>query len=172
MILPVPNRARWSDYSGPLQALIDEYARAMAEWADVLNGVTPQQYIATMSLSDANSPNLQAIGRHVAGAAHSYVDHIEDALGGVDRGRRKHECDCDTPASTIRSAWEGFDRMVVLLSRVRRFTDDDMEKVQFVARWGEHYNMSQMLEHAIVHILRHRRQIERWIRVVSGAHGS
>jgi len=30
----------------------------------------------------------------------------------------------------------------------------------FEARWGVTYDAEQMLEHAIVHILRHRRQIE------------
>jgi hypothetical protein len=31
------------------------------------------------------------------------------------------------------------------------------------SRWGMRYNLEQMMEHAIVHILRHRRQIERLI---------
>jgi len=30
--------------------------------------------------------------------------------------------------------------------------------------WGENYDFEQLLEHAIVHILRHRRQIERLLK--------
>ena len=29
--------------------------------------------------------------------------------------------------------------------------------------WGQLYDVEQMMEHAIVHVLRHRRQIERWL---------
>jgi hypothetical protein len=34
----------------------------------------------------------------------------------------------------------------------------------FRSRWGEDYGIEQMLEHAICHNLRHRRQLERWPR--------
>jgi chromosomal replication initiation ATPase DnaA len=30
-------------------------------------------------------------------------------------------------------------------------------------RWGQLYDIEQLMEHAIVHILRHRRQIERFL---------
>ena len=36
------------------------------------------------------------------------------------------------------------------------------EKVTFTVRWGPVYDPEMILEHAIVHLLRHRRQVERW----------
>jgi len=33
---------------------------------------------------------------------------------------------------------------------------------KMTVRWGQKYDPEQLLEHAIVHILRHRRQIERF----------
>lgn len=44
----------------------------------------------------------------------------------------------------------------------RRLTDDEMQNVYFKTRWCVNYNIDQLLEHAIVHILRHRRQIEKF----------
>jgi hypothetical protein len=35
--------------------------------------------------------------------------------------------------------------------------------VQIPARWGPVYDLEQLLEHMIVHVLRHRRQIERFL---------
>jgi len=35
--------------------------------------------------------------------------------------------------------------------------------VQIRSRWGAVYDLEQLLEHAIVHVLRHRRQIERFL---------
>jgi len=40
-------------------------------------------------------------------------------------------------------------------------SDDDIEKVKMPTPWGTTYTLEQMLEHAIVHLLRHRRQVER-----------
>ena len=34
---------------------------------------------------------------------------------------------------------------------------------KIVVKWGQTYDPEQLFEHAIVHILRHRRQIERFL---------
>jgi uncharacterized damage-inducible protein DinB len=45
----------------------------------------------------------------------------------------------------------------------RQITDEEMETIFFKTRWGVNYNIDQLLEHAIVHILRHRRQIQKFL---------
>jgi hypothetical protein len=40
-------------------------------------------------------------------------------------------------------------------------SDDEIDNSVIHARWGVTYDLEQLLEHAVVHILRHRRQIER-----------
>ena len=40
---------------------------------------------------------------------------------------------------------------------------EDMAALQFQVRWGPIYNLEQLLEHAIVHLLRHRRQVGRFL---------
>jgi hypothetical protein len=43
---------------------------------------------------------------------------------------------------------------------------DEYERItalEIQAPWGPVYDLEQMLEHAIVHVLRHRRQIERFL---------
>ena len=37
------------------------------------------------------------------------------------------------------------------------------EDQKMLVRWGQRYDVEQLLEHAIVHVLRHRRQIERFL---------
>ena len=34
---------------------------------------------------------------------------------------------------------------------------------KIVVRWGQSYDVEQLFEHAIIHILRHRRQIEKFL---------
>ena len=47
-------------------------------------------------------------------------------------------------------------------------TDDELEEFdedkKIKTSWGQVYDIEQMMEHAIVHVLRHRRQIEKFIR--------
>jgi hypothetical protein len=31
------------------------------------------------------------------------------------------------------------------------------------ASWGQVFDLEQLLEHALAHLLRHRRQLERWL---------
>ena len=38
---------------------------------------------------------------------------------------------------------------------------DPQKKIK--VRWGQYYDVEQLFEHAIVHVLRHRRQIERFL---------
>ena len=42
-------------------------------------------------------------------------------------------------------------------------TDDEITAVKMDVPWGVRYDLEQLLEHAIVHVLRHRRQIERFL---------
>ena len=40
--------------------------------------------------------------------------------------------------------------------------DEDIMNNKMKVSWGQEYDLEQLLEHAIVHILRHRRQVERF----------
>ena len=45
----------------------------------------------------------------------------------------------------------------------REKIEENMFSRTFKSRMDEEYNFEQILEHAVVHILRHRRQIEKFI---------
>ncbi|MGY0037018.1 hypothetical protein [Pedobacter sp. NJ-S-72] len=49
--------------------------------------------------------------------------------------------------------------------------DEDLERFdagdKIMTGWGQLYDIEQLMEHAIVHILRHRRQIERFREILS-----
>lgn len=155
---------RWADYSGTLRAALDEYARAIRELDGIVRAIPTDKYSGITSPDDKDYPDIATIMEHVIGAANVYVDYIEDALAGTYRGRRGHTYQYDTSDAAISSVWHAFGRMAELLGTIKAFTEDDLAKVQFVTRWNQRYDIEQMLEHAIVHILRHRRQIENRLR--------
>ena len=43
------------------------------------------------------------------------------------------------------------------------------QKGKMLMSWGQYYDIEQLFEHAIVHILRHRRQIERFLIILRAA---
>lgn len=159
-----PTSDRWVGYSAALRAILDEYARAIADLERLVCALSQDQYRTSTKLSDDTFADIRSIMFHVAGAAHAYVDYVDDATSpsGVG-GRRAHDFRYDTPNEAIDAVWEAFGRMAGVLEPIKASVDEDLEKVTLITRWGQHYDLEQLLEHAIVHILRHRRQIERWL---------
>jgi uncharacterized damage-inducible protein DinB len=146
-----------------LRAVLDEYARAIRGYESVLLAIPADRYIARTVLSDDHFANIKAIAAHTVGAAHSYAFHINRAIDKLDGPIPKRESAVDTPQIAIAALWEAFDHMVEVLGRIKDWGDDQQAEVRFISRWKQPYDIEQMLEHAIVHILRHRRQIERWL---------
>jgi hypothetical protein len=44
------------------------------------------------------------------------------------------------------------------------WTEEQIGQLTFTVRWGPRYDPDMILEHAVCHLLRHRRQLERWNR--------
>jgi hypothetical protein len=45
---------------------------------------------------------------------------------------------------------------------LRVLSEKEVMAMEFRVSWGAVYNPESMLEHAICHLLRHRRQLEHW----------
>lgn len=153
----------WSGYSGPLRATLDEYSRAIKELEKIFIALPQETYESKTQLSDKTFADLRDIMAHVIGAAHVYVDYLNDAIDKTDRGPQTHDYSYDTPTAAMQSVWEAFSRMVVMLGRIKDYSEGQQARHKVTTRWGTEYDIEQMLEHAIVHILRHRRQVERWL---------
>ena len=157
---------RWADYQPWLRAILDEYARAIRELQNILEEIPQERYVSATDLSDDEFPAMREIMEHVVGAANRYVDYIEDAIAKTeDKSSRQHQFLFGTPAEGLQSLWDGFHRMVDTLGLIkdRSDTDEELAAMSVTTRWGQTYDIEQMLEHAICHILRHRRQVERWL---------
>ena len=56
-----------------------------------------------------------------------------------------------------------FDFSENALSNLLNKTNEEIEVYLIKSRWSVIYDVEQLMEHAIVHILRHRRQIEKFL---------
>ncbi|MBT8272643.1 MAG: DinB family protein, partial [Bacteroidia bacterium] len=111
---------------------------------------------------DPNCKSIQAILTHVVRAGYWYVIEIRKSMG---------ESIAFEPVTLYNSP----EQYQIELKEMFKFNErlfedypdinleahDHDEKIK--VKWGQIYDVEQLFEHAIVHVLRHRRQIERFL---------
>jgi uncharacterized damage-inducible protein DinB len=145
---------------GGIGALMDEYERATAELKLLVEQTPDDNFIQVLDArtKDEDCRSIQTILTHVVRAGFAYANYIRDSFsiattrsitGLLSRQEAVVGLDemLDYTSQTLEGKWE--------------MTDEEIEAVAIQSRWGVKYTLEQLLEHAIVHILRHRRQIER-----------
>ena len=153
---------------GGVGAMMDEYERAAGELKRVLAQTTEEQFnrIVDTETKDDDCRSIQTIMTHVVGAGYGYADYIRQPFG-IPSTR---------PAATLaatrvpvfhREVVEKIDAFLVYTAQTLEgkweMTDEEIMNTKMTVRWGPTYDLEQLLEHAIVHILRHRRQVERFL---------
>lgn len=147
---------------GAVGALMDEYERAAEELIGVLESISDEEYerIRDRETRDDDCRSIQTIMTHVIRAGYGYAGYMrtywnrEPIVRWSDTVRR-----ADTP-SEMRKALA---YMAETLEGHWAMTDEECNAMKMPSRWGVTYDFEQLFEHAIVHVLRHRRQIERFL---------
>lgn len=162
-------RKKLEEYrTGAIGSLLDEYERAVGDLKMVLAEVSTEAFtkIADANTKDEDCRSIETIMNHVLRAGHGYVRLIRTALA------------MDVPAAAEYSIAKSdlnheLDRMVgaavAIFEERPGTTDEEITELLINSRWGVVYNIDQMLEHAIVHVLRHRRQIEKFVLMLETA---
>jgi hypothetical protein len=115
---------------------------------------------SSVSLSPTDDPNytsLGALGRHVLFAAGGYMIWMCEVLELPDPGIRF----APDAAAMVR---EANDYMEHVLERwrapLREVSDDRLETPEYPSRWQTRYCIDSMLEHAVMHPIRHAFQLD------------
>jgi uncharacterized damage-inducible protein DinB len=143
---------------------MDEYARAADDFCAAVETVPADLFLREQESTDLETVSIQAVCAHAVGAAYGYAIYIRIARGLPRRERPAFE--------TLKAAGPAGVRP--LLIEPLRLTEESvagltdtpevLDSLRFQVRWGPTYDPEMLLEHAIVHLLRHRRQIMRWPR--------
>jgi hypothetical protein len=146
--------------SGALGALIDEYERALGALRALLGTISDSAFALTRDREtrDDDCRSVQTVIAHVISSGYGYADMIRSAIG-------THST---RPAAGLSSRAASVDELAALIPYIEDTLRDrwalsyeEISSIRIQARWGPSYDLEQLLEHAIVHVLRHRRQIER-----------
>ena len=150
--------------NGAKGALLDEYERALNDLKQVIADIQPNELvaIADSETDDPDCHSIQTVLTHVVRSAFGYATYIRQHHGEeIDFPKGKT---CDTVAEYA----EGLDAAFSFTEKTfESYPDIQLEvfepEQKMLVRWGQRYDAEQLMEHAIVHVLRHRRQIERFL---------
>jgi uncharacterized damage-inducible protein DinB len=119
---------------------------------------------ARITLPETRDPNYGSadhLGGHVLRAARNYLTWVGECVN-----RPVTDVDLDNEQVSVATKGRAFlDEVLAAWRRhLALLEDHELAPATFKSRWGEDYNVEQMLEHAIVHPMRHRIQLERLMR--------
>lgn len=153
---------RESYRKGAVGALMDEYERAAWELGRLVERIPEEDVVrvADAETEDEACRSVQTIMSHVVNAGYGYADYLRGVFSipstrppkGLLSPREvpgQLEAMLAYTAETLEGRWE--------------MSYEEMAGAVINSRWGVRYDAEQLLEHAIVHVLRHRRQIEKFI---------
>ncbi len=150
--------------NGVIGAILDEYEKALTELEHIIINLTIEDLVTVVDrkTEDPDCKSIQTILTHIINSGYVYVIEIRKSFGEkIDFVKHKTY---DTPEHYIFELKKMFQYNEQLFNDYPNSNIEvyDPEK-KIVVSWGQRYDIEQLLEHAIVHILRHRRQIERFI---------
>ncbi len=152
--------------NGAVGALLDEYEKALNELIEIIKKVSPHELkkIIDPFTKDEDCRSIQTILTHVVQSGYTYVIEIRKWLG--ESVSYKDKVFLETAGEYERALSAMFEFNETLFfdyPNLPLFEKDADKKIN--VRWGQKYDVEQLFEHAIVHILRHRRQIEKFIKM-------
>lgn len=147
---------------GAIGALMDEYERAALEFRALVREIGADDFTRTADeeTTDKDCRSIQTVVSHVVGAGYGYANAIRRQMSQSSEPRPRRLIAHAEASGEI-------DKMlaytVETLDGKWEMTDEEINRIKIESGWGPIYDLEQMLEHAIVHVLRHRRQIEKFL---------
>lgn len=152
---------------GAKGAILDVYEDAIGELHHTIECLSDETLLTPVDPDslDENCRSIQTILGHVVGSAYSYAIYVQELNGAGDPrpGIRLR----NTVSEYIKDLNSAF---AFTLSVFEAISDGALEEFnperKIHTRWQQSYDIEQLMEHAIVHVLRHTRQIEKFKRAL------
>ncbi len=155
------NRKKEYRDNGAIGALLDEYEKSVNELKEIIKNVSPNNLIKIVDnqTKDDDCKSIQTILIHVINSGYNYVIEIRKWLGeGLEYTKRKQLDSIGKYQTALEKMFAFCENLIRDYPGLQLKEHDPDKKIK--VRIGQVYDVEQLLEHAIVHVLRHRRQIE------------
>ena len=148
--------------TGAVGALLDLYERALSDLKNIIADIPDKTLtiVCDPDTTDDNCKSLQTILSHVLHSGYGYATSIHNSKGPpLQRPGKIYY-------TTLKEYLDKLDDMFAYNEKIfESIKDEELEQqndsLKIISYWGQLYDIEQLTEHAIVHILRHKRQIEK-----------
>lgn len=146
-----------------LLALIEEYKKSTIELKEILNTISQELFekIIDKNTTDPDCKSIQSVIFHIVQSGYTHANYINSI-------NNSEWFEYSENIETLNKGIAEIDKMLLFTEQsfegIWHKTNEEIEKYQFETSWKVNYDLEQLMEHAIVHILRHRRQIENFIK--------
>ncbi len=148
-----------------VHALLGEYRNVVTALQHVIVDVSHAHLTTVVDATTTNPDcqSIQTILSHVVSSGYSYAGYI----------RKLKKIADNRPGKALRVSVSEYrddlENLVAYTNQTFETIDDNEleefdEKKKIKTSWGQVYDIEQMMEHAVVHVLRHRRQVEKFKR--------
>lgn len=156
--------------NGAVGALLDEYEKALLEFIAIIKE-TEDSHLTILVDPDTTDPNcktIQTMLAHVVRAGYGYAIEIRKAQGEViDFYELKLHKRASTYLEELKKMFAFTEKVFKDYPNLNLEEANQAKKIR--VKWGQYYDIEQLMEHAIVHKLRHRRQLELFIIKIKSA---
>ena len=144
--------------SRAVRSLVELHERELRSWFEVWKRFATTDLAIPEAHGDENYANRERLEAHVLMAARNYLTRIGEWVG-----RPVTDLDDSKDAHAIvgRAAAFGDEVLAGYRRHLASITTAELEQQVHKTRWGELMSVEMLLEHAVVHPMRHRIQIER-----------
>ncbi len=154
---------------GVIGALMDEYKYAIKDLTTHISNVKDEHLAVIVDHQTKNKDcvSIQSVLTHIIFCGDNYVTMIDIDRGNANStwGKRVYY---DTVNEYITALEQMYERNVDFFEQVsagEMAQFDPAKKIK--TGWGQLYDYEQLMEHAIVHIYRHRRQIQKFKQILT-----
>lgn len=147
---------------GAIGALMDIYERHLLDFSSFIENIQEDIYekIIDETTNDDDCRSIQTIVSHVVNSGFGYSNYLRVKFGTTKT----------SPERKLMSKEEAIIRLnellrysIETLEGKWELSDEEILQIKIKTKWKGIYDIEQLLEHAIVHILRHTRQIKRFL---------
>lgn len=142
--------------SGPIRAILDEYERVVFDFISVVKPLDQDIYAHIFDI-EGKFNSFKSVINHVICGGYAYANYIRHAEGIPDfREVDPIEVIEDLKLDLI----DMYDYMRETFKNMMNISESNFKFHKVKVPWDQEYDIEQLLEHAVVHVLRHRRQLE------------
>ena len=143
-------------------ALLHEYKSTFDALEKVIQDIDTNTltHIFDSETKDPDCASIQNILEHVCSSAYFYIEMIQKFKDlPIEKYNKEILYSSSLAyAKEFQKALNFTEKTLLLLS------DEDFENPEkLTTSWGQKYDIEQLIEHAIVHVMRHRLQIEKFL---------